>query len=190
MERRALLRWIMGGAALWPLRGVYLHAQAATLSPASVVTLRALAPIVLPSSLGAAGHAKVVADFVQWLAGYRGGSERNWGYGAPRKSVTPSLEPSRYEVQLRELDTRTGQGATFARASTELRRAAVEATLTTLGAKSIPGSPNGTHVITDLMGFYFSSDAATDLVYRARVGRTSCRGLRGAATRPESIAGD
>jgi hypothetical protein len=183
MHRRTLLRWLVSGAAAWPLRGVELHAQAAKLSTASVTTLRGLAPVVLPSELGAAGHDKVVGDFVLWLASYQPGAERSYGYGHPRRSVTPAIDARTYESQLKALgDLRT--------LSPDARRALVSDTLNAGSARALPGSPNGTHVITDLMAFYYSSGAATDLVYRARIGGTTCRGLTGAAARPSSIAGD
>jgi hypothetical protein len=183
MHRRTLLRWLLSGAAAWPLRGVELHAQAAKLSSASLTTLRALAPVVLPSELGAAGHDKVVGDFVQWVASYQSGAERGYGYGHPRRSVTPAIEPRTYESQLLAL------GA-FSALSIDGRRRVVSQTLDATKARTLPGTPNGSHVITDFMSFYFSSGPATDLVYRARIAGTTCRGLSGAAARPASVAGD
>jgi hypothetical protein len=182
MHRRELLRWFISGAMAWPLRGVAIHAQAANLSSAGVSALRALAPAVLPSELGAAGHDKVVSDFVQWLASYHAGAERGWGYGHPRRSVTPAIDTRKYDAQLTALGALAGLplGA---------RRAVVSDALNASAARTLPGSPNGTHVITDFMGFFFSSAAANDLAYRARIGRTSCRGLAGAPARP-STAGD
>jgi hypothetical protein len=180
MHRRALLRWLVSAGMTWPLRGIALHAQAANLSSASIATLRAVAPVVLPSELGAAGHDKVVGDFVQWLASYQAGAERGWGYGRPRRSVTPAIDTRKYETQLSALGALAGL-------SLEARQSAVSEALN--AARTLPGSPNGAHVITDLMGFYFSSGAATDLVYRAGIGATTCRGLAGATARP-STAGD
>jgi hypothetical protein len=183
MHRRELLRWFISGAMAWPLRGVELHAQAANLSVSGVSTLRALAPVVLPSELGAAGHDKVVSDFVQWLASYHAGAERGWGYGHPRRSVTPAIDPRTYEAQLTALGSLAGLPL-------DARRTVVSDALNASAARALPGSPNGTHIITDFMGFFFSSAAANDLAYRARFGRASCRGLAGAAGRPSSTAGD
>lgn len=191
MHRRTLLKWLASGAGVWPLRGVRLHAQAAALSGASVTTLRALAATVLPSELGAAGHDKVAGDFVQWLASYRSGAERGWGYGHPRRSALPAIEPARYDAQLRALDeaARAG-GGSFSAAPLDARRTIVASALESISARALPGSPNGAHVVTDVLSFYFSGGAATDLVYRRRIGSATCRGLAGAAARPASVAGD
>jgi hypothetical protein len=187
MHRRTLLRWLVSGAAAWPLRGVHLHAQAAALSAASVGTLRALAPVLLPSEIGAAGHDKVVGDFIQWLASYRAGAERGWGYGHPSPSRTPDIRTSVYDTQLQSLeDWPRIRGSEFASISLELRAAIVSEALDAEKIRAMPGLPNGGHVVTDFMSFYFRSDAANDLAYRARIGRTSCRGLAGAERNPAS----
>ena len=187
MQRRTLLRWLVSGAAAWPLRGVRLHAQAAALSTNSIATLRALAPVLLPSEIGAAGHDRVVGDFIQWLASYRPGAERSWGYGNPSASQTPSIRPSVYEAQLQSLEdlTRT-RGGTLASMDIDTRAAIVSEALEAATIRSMPGLPNGAHIVPDFMSFYFRSDAANDLAYRARIGRSSCRGLAGAERNPAS----
>ena len=191
MQRRAFLRWLVSGTAALPFRGVRLHAQAAALSSGSLATLRVLAPAVLPSELGAAGHDRVVGDFVQWLASYRSGADRNWGYGHPRKNVLPSINVATYDSQLTELATAAKAGAgDLTTLPLEVKRTIVAARLDAAGVKSLPGSPNGGHVITDLLAFYYGSASANDLMYRARIGRSTCRGLAGAASKPTSIAGD
>lgn len=183
IERREFLTWLLSGAAALPLRGVRLHAQAATLPAESIVTLRAVAAVVLPSELRAAGQEKVVSDFVQWLASYRAGAERNWGYGAPRKSGTPAIDTARYSTQLRALQqVATAQGSMVS---------AVHAVLEQSSARDLPSAPNGQHIVTDLMSFFFTSGPAYDLAYRASIRRGTCRGLKGSAARPTlSAVGD
>jgi hypothetical protein len=192
IERRAFLCWMLSGVAALPLRGVRLHAQAATLSADGLATLRALAPAVLPSELGAAGHAKVVNDFVQWLASHRGNAERNWGYGHPRRSATAEIAVATYESQLATMAQRAASGASgLSTVPVGDRQTLAAASLDTAGIKGLPGAPDGRHVIADLMSFFFNSSAATDLVYRARIGRVTCRGLSGSTARPAtSTAGD
>ena len=188
IERRVFLRWLFSGAAAMPLRGVRLQAQAAALSSSSVSMLRALAPAVLPSAIGAAGHDKVVNDFVQWLASYRSGAERNWGYGHPRKTGTPAISPATYEAQLTALDARARAGAgEFSSLPLDVRRTLVTAALDAANVRSLPGSPDGRHVIADVMSFFFNSGPATDVLYRAPIRRQTCRGLAGADSNP---AGD
>lgn len=191
LERRTFLQWLVTGAAAWPIRGVRLHAQAAQLPAASMATLRALGGAVLPGELTAAGHDSVVADFVQWLASYRPGAERGWGYGHPRRAVTPAVDARQYATQLDELERQAqASGGTLASLSVDARRELVARNLTSANVRALPGAPNGAHVITDFMAFYFGSAAAVDRVYRARIGRATCRGLSGAANRPQAIAGD
>ena len=191
MERRTFLCWLISGASALSVRGVRLHAQAAALSDASLNTLRALAPAVLPSELGSAGHAKVVSDFVQWLASYRSGAERSWGYGAPRSTVTPPIAVATYDAQLALLAAKARAGAgELPSLPVDVVRTLATATLDAAGVRTLPSSPNGTHVIADFMSFFFNGNAAHDLVYRARIARSTCRGLAGAASRPSAVAGD
>ena len=192
MERRTFLFWVVSGAAALPFRGVRLHAQAAALPPESISTLRAIAPVVLPSELRAAGHDKVVNDFVQWLASYRSGAERNWGYGSPRKSATPSIDRARYVSQLRVIEegART-RGANLAALPLPDRTQVITGALEESGIKELPSAPNGQHVVADIMSFFFTSGPAYDLAYGATIRRGTCRGLAGSAARPtRSTAGD
>jgi hypothetical protein len=191
IPRRTVLCWLLSGAAAWPLRGVRLHAQAAALSDRGLAILRAIAPAVLPTELGAAGHDKVVNDFVQWLASYRSGAERSWGYGHPRRSGTPAIDPGAYDKQLLALDERARAGAgALATVPVDVRRTMVTAALDAAGVRTLPGAPNGQQVVADFMSFFFTSSAAVDLAYRARIGQMSCRGLAGAAARPRGVEGD
>jgi hypothetical protein len=189
VERRTFLCWLLSGAAALPLRGVRLHAQAATLSEDSLVMLRALAPVVLPSDLRSAGHDKVVNDFVQWLASYRGGAERSWGYGSPRKTGTAAIDTARYAMQLRDLDDRARQrGDAFEVLAPDARREVVLAALEQSGVRELPSAPGGQHVVADLMSFFFTSGPAYDLAYGASIRRGTCRGLAGSAARPTPSA--
>lgn len=192
LPRRTFLCWLLSGAAAVPLRSVKLHAQVAALPADAVATLRAVATVALPSELRAAGHEKVVNDFVQWLASYRSGAERNWGYGSPRKSGTPGIDTSRYVAQLRALDdSARGRGGTLAALAAADRRAVVVDAIDHSGVRELPSAPDGRHVVTDVMSFYFTSGPASDLAYGARIGRATCRGLNGAALRPvRTEAGD
>ncbi|MEW6321639.1 MAG: hypothetical protein AB1635_11210 [Acidobacteriota bacterium] len=188
LDRRSLIRWIASGAAAWPLRGVRLHAQAAALPDAGVATLRALAPAVLPAELGAAGHARVANDFVRWLASYRPGAERSWGYGEPQKTGTPAISGATYQSQLAALEERArARGGALASLPVDDRRALAAELVEAAGIKAMPGAPSGQHVVTDLLSFYFTSSAANDLCYRARIGRETCRTLKGVTARPEPL---
>jgi hypothetical protein len=189
VQRRTFLCWLLSGAAM-PIRGVHLHAQAAALPADSIATLRAVAGTVLPSELRAAGQEKVVADFVQWLASYRSGAERSWGYGAPRQNGTATLDTSRYAAQLRAIESvaRT-QGSNLSALSSDARGTIVLASINEAGVRELPSAPDGRHVVSDVMSFFFHSGAASDLAYRAPIRRGTCRGLAGATAKP-ALAGD
>ena len=185
MERRAFLCWLLSGAAALPHRGIRLHAQAAAFPQDALTTLRAVAAVVLPSALGDAGHDKVVNDFVQWLAAYRSGAERSWGYGSPRKSGTATIDAARYASQLGELDARARtRGGTFAALPAASRRELVSELLSQSETRDLPSAPNGRHVVPDFMALFFTSGPAYDLAYGARIARGTCRGLQGSAARP------
>jgi hypothetical protein len=192
MQRRTFLCWLISGSTAASFRSVRLHAQAAALPLESVAVLRALAPVMLPSDLRAAGHDRVVSDFVRWLASYRSGAERNWGYGHPRKSGLPTIEIRHYAAQLRDLDTRARRrGGLLQKLSTLERRDLVIESLQQAGLQELPSAPNGGHVLADFMSFFYTSGAAYDLAYRARVARVTCRGLSGSTARPTpSTVGD
>jgi hypothetical protein len=153
-----------------------------------VTTLRALAPALLPGELGAAGHEKIVGDILQWLAAYRAGAERSWGYGHPRPSGTPAIDTTAYRAQLIEIESfARRRGGALSGLSADDRRAVALDALARLDVRSFPSAPNGQHVVTDFMSFFFTSSAAVDLCYRARIGSVTCRGLTGAALRPTSL---
>jgi hypothetical protein len=188
MQRRAFLLWVVAGATAWPARGLRIHAQAITLPSASVGTLRALAPVLLPSILRPAGHEKVVNDFVQWLASYRAGAERSWGYGSPRRTGTSAIDPARYAAQLTDLANRARNGSrAFADLPIESRRELTIAWLDATMKGDLPSSPNGANVVADFMSFFYSSGPAHDLAYGANIRRATCRGLAGSAARPTSV---
>jgi hypothetical protein len=185
LQRRTFLCWLLSGAAAMPLRGVRLHAQAAALPVDGIATLRAAAAVLLPSTLREAGHDKVVNDFVQWLASYRSGAERSWGYGAPRRSGTPTIDTSKYAAQLRAIEDRASAsgGRLGALAAAARRQVLIEA-IDQSGVRDLPSSPDGRHIVTDFMSFFFTSGPAYDLAYGARVARATCRGLGGGGSRP------
>ena len=74
--------------------------------------------------------------------------------------------------------------SSFAGATPELRRIIVEAAIAEAKIDRLPARPTGGHIAADLMGHYFNSSAASDLCYRAAIGRDACRGLPGSGINP------
>lgn len=169
MHRRTLLRWL---ASIGPLR---VWAQTAGFPGDQGRTLRALGAVVLPSELGAGGLERTAAAFERWVRDYRPGAEMDHGYGFTRLRSKPASPAPVYLQQLRALHL-DGDAAS--------QRAEVEAAFKEANVTALPQSPDGKHVASDLMAFYFRSSEANDLCYRAHIGRDECRGLAGSDQEP------
>jgi hypothetical protein len=171
MKRRAWLRHFLASLA-----AVRAWAQTVTFPGRQRGALRALATLVLPSSLGPAHTDRVVDRFIEWVRGYRAGADLEHGYGFPRLHANPPLPVANYIQQLEAL----GESPT---------RAAVERAITDAKVAALPQSPTGVHIATDLMSFYFQSSEANDACYQAKIGRDECRSLLGSENPPSPLKG-
>jgi hypothetical protein len=149
-------------------------AQSAPFPGEHAKTLRAIANVVLPSELGNEGLDRVTAEFTQWVNGYRDGAETDHGYGNTRirqKGPSPAASYVKQLAALREhVDADT-----------------VAAALKDAGVSDLPRTPGASHVASDLMAFYFRGSEASDLCYRAQIGRDQCRGLAGSDRPPAPL---
>jgi hypothetical protein len=188
MNRRDLLKSLAAAAALPALAASDLVAQTTDFTPAQIAALRALAEVVLPSSLGADGRDDAVRRFVTWVRGYKPGADRGHGYGNSQLSAPTGPSPaSRYPAQFEALDAaaKTRGAATFAALASTARRAVVEAALNDpQRVTQMPARPNGANLVADFMGLYFSGADARDVAYNAAIGRDTCRGLDGSDKAP------
>ena len=162
------------------------------LGDAERATVRALAGVVLPASLGQDGLETAVAQFLAWLRAYREGAERDHGYGLTRLRWAPPSPGRRYPAQLAALDAaaRRRGAPSFAALLPPARREVVASALNEAGLRELPERPDGRHVATDLMAFFFRSSPANDLCYRARIGREDCNRLPGSEEAPDRILGE
>ena len=187
MKRRTLLR-LFAATAAWLRMPALTLGQAATLSAADEARLRALADVVLPGEMTVASRAEVVDGFLRWIRNYREGAEMDHGYGFTRLRRTPATPAGRYPAQLNALDRAArARGGSFEMLDAAGRRAVVESAIETAKIDRLPIRPTGEHVATDLMAFYFNSEAANDLAYRAAIRRDSCRGLPGSDRPPTRV---
>jgi hypothetical protein len=170
IRRRTLLRWL---AAIAPVRAWAQSAQSDT--------LRALAVIVLPTDLGQAGIEKTAAAFERWVLDYRPGAEMEHGYGFTRLRSKPPSPAATYTKQLEALRP------VLLSDNDAAKRTAIETALEQAGVGALPQTPDGKHVASDLMAFYFRSSDANDLCYRAAIGRDQCRGLPGSEKAPAPL---
>lgn len=188
MKRRALLQWLVSGAAALPLLRVDL--QADELSAGHVFVLRDVASTVLPSAIGAKGQDEAVDNFLRWLRDYKEGVPLAHGYGEPRLVRTgPSPAPG-YGTQLTALQqAASARGGRFGVLTLGDRRTILDAAFKTAGIQNLPGRPDGKHVVADLMAHYFRGSAANDLCYNARIGRNTYRAIRVTTVRPLPLNG-
>src|SRR5579862_9572404 len=136
--------------------------------------VRQLAAVVLPASLGAARIDKIAADFIVWIRDYKPGAEISSGYGNPRTQVMPASPAADYLEQLTALGS-------------PISRDAVEKALADAKVERIPQRPNGRHVASDLLAFFFSSADGEDFLYNAAIKRDDCRGLADSIKRPARL---
>ena len=189
MQRRTLLQWLAAVPAMLPLQPLRLLAQPRELTPDAIAELHAIAPTVLPSTLGDKGVRSVTDKFVAWTRGYREGVPLVHGYGHPRLQKSgPSPVPG-YLSQLTDLRAEArAKGGPWATLEPETRRALLDAAFIKAGVRSLPPRPIGQHVVADLMAFYFRSTEANDDCYKALINREVCRPIAITTKKPEPIS--
>ncbi|HUU35211.1 MAG TPA: hypothetical protein VMW48_14195 [Vicinamibacterales bacterium] len=183
MHRRTLLHTALALLTWRPSRR--LAAAQAPFGEAHLARVTALAAVVLPSALGAAGQGRAVADFMGWVRDYRAGAERDHGYGVPNLRTLPPFPVADYVAQLDDLDRRAG-GSLISADATARQRAVSEA-IAAANVRDLPARPTGAHIATDLMSRYFHGPAANDRAYGRAIGRDACRGLAGSDARPAEL---
>jgi hypothetical protein len=185
MKRRTVLQFLISSLAALPVR---LRGQTQPLSAADEVRLRTLADVVLPQEIGAQGRDQAVRAFLAWGNDYRAGAETDYGYGFPRLRRLPPSPFAKYPSQLEALDQQARtRNHSFSDLPQDERMALVSAAIADARIERLPSRPDGGHVATDLMGFYFNSIEANDVAYRARIGRDTCRGLAGSENKPAPL---
>jgi hypothetical protein len=189
MLRRTLIRWLAAfGVAPWRARPLATAAEP-ELTEAAKQTLRALGAAVLPRSLGREKTDGIVGRFQAWLRGYRPGADRGHGYGVTRLLSAPPAPAATYALQLAALEkaARANGAASFDRLEIEDQRALLDAALRAAEVERLPDRPDGRHVASDLMAFFYRSSEANDLCYRAEIGRDTCRGLADSPEPPRPV---
>jgi hypothetical protein len=194
MKRRTLFRSVAALLLARPFaRAARLRQSAATLSAGDVATLRAIAEVALPESIGADAQDLVVDRFVAWVKNYREGADMGHGYGSSTLRRPSGPSPAlRYPAQFAALDRAAASlgGSSFAALRREQRRTVIESALNEPERVSrLPATPTGASLIADLMGFYFNSPDARDLCYGRDIGTDRCRSLEGSEQEPARLPG-
>lgn len=140
--------------------------------------LEALADAVLPvSQLGADGVRRVAAAFLSWLKRFEPVTEQPHGYGSAEVRYGPPDPAPRWAAQLEALDLEAERrhGQSFAALPVTARRDLIAAQLGRDG--DLPRPARAEHIAVGLLAYFYGTSEATDLCYRARIGRETCRGL-------------
>lgn len=182
-------RFILGVAALIPLPAVGRRFHALAVRSLDSELLRSVAYAVLPFELGKTATDRAAADFERWLAEYREGAELLHGYGTGEIQRTGPSPAVRWAAQLRALDTaaRKGSDRSFITHSRPGRQELIRSALAGYAPGGLP-IDRAPHIALGLLAHFYSSSAAQDLCYRARIGKETCRPLSGSAQRPLPLA--
>src|SRR5438045_5068941 len=129
MQRRTFFKWI--GSSVAPIIAPrWAFSQANPFAAGGNATLRALAAVVLPASLGRNRIDAITDQFASWLENYKPGAEMSPGYGFQRVQALPPHPAAHYAEQLRGLETAAARtGAAFTKLDMRARRTLVETTL-------------------------------------------------------------
>lgn len=171
------------------------EAEASQATPAAAETLRAVATAVLPvSDLGGDGVDRVVTEFEAWIEGFEPVAELPHGYlsrGLAEIRYGPPHPGPRWasQVEALELEARKRHRSSFAELTVEQRRALIEGQLERDEIGRLPSPGQARHVAIGLLAFFYDSAEATDLCYRASIGRYRCRGLSTLGREPPPLAG-
>jgi hypothetical protein len=177
MNRRRFVHWLSALPA-WSMLGQRALAQRGALSMDELATLREVAGAVLPSALGKARTDALASGFVEWFSAYKPGAEMSTGYGFPRIQVLPGNPSAHYAGQLRELAPKLAAG----------KREAITAALEESKVDRIPQRPDGKHVVSDLMSYFYTSSDGQDFLYGVAIKRDHCRGLSNSGDRPPTLS--
>jgi len=156
-------------------------------------TLRAVAGAVLPASdLGPDGIDQVVTDFEAWIDGFEPVAEMPHGYlnrGLANIRYGPPHPGPRWAAQVEalELEAAKRHQSTFAELSIEDRRTLIQGQLGRDELGRLPSPGQARHVAVGLMAYFYAGSEATDLCYRASIGRFKCRGLATLGREPQPL---
>lgn len=191
-SRRAALKILGTTAAAAGLPGGAAGQSNEPFDTAERATLESIADVVLPAEIGDTARRDAVRNFVRWIRGYREGADMEHGYGHTRVRATGPSPARRYPAQIAALEkaARARGADTFASLPLDARRSIVEHAIADASIERLPIRPDGGHLATDLMAFYFRSATAANVCYRARIDRDSCRGLPGSEHAPAALASD
>ncbi len=197
-DRRNFIKKSAAAAAALGISGAEAAASQAPMPAREIPpaeTLRAVGAAVLPAGdLGPDGIDQVVTDFEAWIDGFEPVAEMPHGYlnrGLANIRYGPPHPGPRWAAQVEalELEAAKRHQSAFSRLSIEDRRALIQGQLGRDELGRLPSPGQARHVAVGLMAYFYAGSEATDLCYRASIGRFKCRGLATLGREPQSLAG-
>lgn len=195
MLRRQFVGWLTALVALpasvrAAARRLVRPADAQRALPSRAM-VRALGDALLPMELGRGGREVASDAFLRWMGGYRERQELLHPYGSPRISYSGPSPVPRWTTQLAALDraARSQHRAGFASLSVAQRQALVRTALSDVRSDRLPSVGAAPHIALGMLAHFYDSSEATDLCYRAQIGRNKCRPLVHNERKPLPIAG-
>jgi hypothetical protein len=183
LTRRTFIGWIGSAAAALGFRSrLTAQPQGASRQVQNGLDLAfliRLGEVVLPAELGNDGIARVTRAFGQWVVGYRRDAELLHPYGSANIRYSGEPPAGRWRAQATQLrgEARRRFGRSFESLPLPRRRELVTAALANERIDRMPDALGANHVALALVAWFFASPEATDLCYRARIGKNQCRSL-------------
>lgn len=158
-------------------------------APLDDALIGALGHSLLPTELGSDNIDRVVDEFQQWLELYRTDAELNHGYGTSEIDYTPGDPTSRWQDQLDGLNAEAQRrfGASFVDLDADVRRNIIRQQIADNRLDRLPRAYRARHVAVGLLAYFYASPEATDLCYKAAIGKNKCRPLRRSPDEPISL---
>ncbi len=158
-------------------------------APLDDALMGALGHSLLPTELGSDNIDRVVDEFQQWLEQYSTDAELNHGYGTSEIDYTPGDPTSRWQDQLDGLNAEAQRrfGASFVDLDADVRRGIIRQQIADDRLDRLPRAYRARHVAVGLLAYFYASSEATDLCYKAAIGKNKCRPLRRSPDEPISL---
>lgn len=158
-------------------------------APLDDALMGALGHSLLPTELGSDNIDRVVDEFQQWLEQYSTDAELNHGYGTSEIDYTPGDPTSRWQDQLDGLNAEAQRrfGASFVDLDADVRRGIIRQQIADDRLDRLPRAYRARHVAVGLLAYFYASPEATDLCYKAAIGKNRCRPLRRSPDEPISL---
>lgn len=158
-------------------------------APLDDALIGALGHSLLPTELGSDNIDRVVDEFQQWLEQYSTDAELNHGYGTSEIDYTPGDPTSRWQDQLDGLNAEAQRrfGASFVDLDADVRRGIIRQQIADDRLDRLPRAYRARHVAVGLLAYFYATPEATDLCYKAAIGKNKCRPLRRSPDEPISL---